>query len=171
MGLFLFLVCFSGKSFLGAFDRIAERHEHGSINPFERTVFGVLGLELNQDGLVWESQGDQFGVDEHVEVVEVHFAPDGVGKDAWVGGFLGREVFAFDVVVVDGDQLGDLLDGLFGRRGRIEADDREERGSGALDLETHHLVVLDIFGQGPIVWVGNTESECSVDFWHGVLEG
>jgi hypothetical protein len=33
------------------------------------------------------------------------------------------------------------------------------------------LVVLDIFGQGPVVWVGNAESECAVDFWHGVLEG
>ena len=158
MGLFLFLVGFSGKSFLGAFDRLAESHEHGSIDPFERPVFGVLGLELNQDGLVWKSYSDQFGVDEHVEVVEVHFATDGVGKDAWVGVFLGREVFAFDVIVVDGDQLGDLLDGLFGRGGWIEADDGEERGSGALDLESHHLVVLDIFGQGPVVWVGYTES-------------
>lgn len=156
---------------MGAFDRLAESHEHGSIDSFEGTVFGVLGLELNQDGLVWESHGDQFGVDEHIEVVEVHFATDGVGKDTWVGVFLGREVFAFDVFVVDGDQLGDLLDGLFGRGGWIEADDCEECSSGALELEAHHLVVLDIFGQGPVVWVGYTESESAMDFWHGVLEG
>jgi len=152
---------------LWALNRPAEGQKHRIEDSFQRLKIGVLGLELDQDRLVRDSKSDQLGPYEKIEVVEVKIASTRIGQWSSVRDQIGCKAFALDVVVLGLDDFDCLLDGLVWSGRPIEAQHREERRRGALDLESDNLVILQILAEGPVIGVGDRETQAAVDFWHG----